>query len=210
VKGDGTRDYRSTYVLSLACFKLSRNLRPCCVVDSLVSAFALGVVCAHRVRQQVSSRSPHAWRAVNTAASASAAAGVLLRRRGGAGGGRGLLVNAVVARSLHDSPASQPTRLASLQPPPPPPSPPAGLHVPALSGASQGDRRSRPQKRWRPCASLRFPLRLDRRRVVYPSRSQGESMQGGVGCGGDVRTRCWSALSPREPPVARTGPCTLG
>lgn len=52
-----------------------------------------------------------------------------------------------------------------------------GLHVPAPSGVSQGDRRCHPQKHWRLCVWLRSPFRSYRDRVGYPSRYQGSPMQ---------------------------------
>jgi hypothetical protein len=42
----------STYVLSFACFKLSRNFKPAVVVDSAVSAIALLSACTQAVRCQ--------------------------------------------------------------------------------------------------------------------------------------------------------------
>jgi hypothetical protein len=76
---------------------------------------------------------------------------------------KGLLVEPSRRAPSRSQPASRiatnvHSRLA--EPPPTMPQHHWGLHVPALSGASQGVRRRRPSLRWQPCAWPRFPFSL--------------------------------------------------
>lgn len=112
-----------TYVLSFACFKLSRNCRPLVVVDSAVSAFAFDSACTQTAHcQQARPSCP----SVLLSLYASSAAVVMLPWHGGAGGRvKGYLSNPVVAlhpgaiphRDRHRS-----TAPTSCEPPPTMPS----------------------------------------------------------------------------------------
>jgi hypothetical protein len=153
VQGSGT------YFLSFAVFRPFRNCRPLAVVVSTVSALALDSPCTHAVHCQ-RTRPLSGGRALSP--SAPSAGGVMLRAPWrGRRAVKGLLVNPVVALQ---EPARLPHRIATnihlrlAEPPPTMPQHYGVLHVPALSGASQGARRRRPSLRWQPCAWLRFPF----------------------------------------------------
>lgn len=96
-----------THVLSLACFRLSRNFKPAVVVDSTVSEVALVSACTQALRCQHCSRRDIPPCSLDGPPDASSARVWCWGERGGADGGGGLLVEPprCVARSCPRSPS---------------------------------------------------------------------------------------------------------
>jgi len=80
-----TSDRDGTYVLSFACFKLSRNFMPAAVVEATVSDFALVSTCTQAILCQQSSRG--LFLGIPPLSVCTGGARVVLRERGGAGSG---------------------------------------------------------------------------------------------------------------------------
>jgi hypothetical protein len=147
--------WQSTYVLSFACFKLSRNFKPAVVVDCGVSELALLSACTQAVRCQhcsldYSGAFPHGVYA--------SSACVVLREHGGAEGGDEPTRRAPQCRARASGPGTIPHRdqhsntLLHLQNTTDDASTinhHHRLHVPSPSVASQGVHRYHPQQHHR-------------------------------------------------------------
>jgi hypothetical protein len=134
----------ATYVLSFADFKLSRNCRPLAVVVSAVSVLAFDSACARAIQRQQSSSTMTIVVVVSVAACFVGDGRDVAAPWRGWREREGLLVEPSrrVPSSCH--PASRDTPHVSLNHHRRGTQQLWELHVPAFSGASQGDRPHRP------------------------------------------------------------------